>query len=87
MVTSLLQAGMIRTEQEEFFIEPLERGDHSEEEVGRRHVVYRSAAVKKPPANRTADFYPRGQSLPYSFTLFTFCLNNMRNFCLNNMQY
>nr|XP_023690290.1 A disintegrin and metalloproteinase with thrombospondin motifs 2-like isoform X2 [Paramormyrops kingsleyae] len=56
-------AGMIRTEQEEFFIEPLERGDRSEEEVGRTHVVYRSAAVKKPPANRTADFYPRGADL------------------------
>uniref|UniRef100_A0A4W4DPP5 Peptidase M12B domain-containing protein n=1 Tax=Electrophorus electricus TaxID=8005 RepID=A0A4W4DPP5_ELEEL len=58
-------AGMIRTEQEEFFIEPVETGDHviQQEGVGgsRPHVVYRSAAVKKPPANplRT-DVHSRG---------------------------
>ncbi|KAG7465168.1 hypothetical protein MATL_G00173420 [Megalops atlanticus] len=60
-------AGMIRTEQEEFFIEPLERGGHvtGEEEGGggRQHIVYRSSAVKKPPANHTADFHSRGQCL------------------------
>uniref|UniRef100_A0A8C3G4R0 ADAM metallopeptidase with thrombospondin type 1 motif 2 n=1 Tax=Cyclopterus lumpus TaxID=8103 RepID=A0A8C3G4R0_CYCLU len=45
-------AGMIRMEQEEFFIEPVERGDgvrEEEEEGGRMHVVYRSSAVKKAP--------------------------------------
>ncbi|XP_035388035.1 A disintegrin and metalloproteinase with thrombospondin motifs 2-like isoform X2 [Electrophorus electricus] len=61
-------AGMIRTEQEEFFIEPVETGDHviQQEGVGgsRPHVVYRSAAVKKPPANplRT-DVHSRGADL------------------------
>ncbi|XP_035265429.1 A disintegrin and metalloproteinase with thrombospondin motifs 2-like isoform X3 [Anguilla anguilla] len=57
-------AGMIRTEQEEFFIEPLERGGHvtGEEEggAGRQHIVYRSSAVKKPPANLSEDFHSRG---------------------------
>ncbi|KAJ8337461.1 hypothetical protein SKAU_G00364270 [Synaphobranchus kaupii] len=63
-------AGMIRTEQEEFFIEPLERGGHAtgeEEEQGdgRRHIVYRSSAVKKPAAGLTEDFHSRGQSAPF----------------------
>uniref|UniRef100_A0A4W5RA79 ADAM metallopeptidase with thrombospondin type 1 motif, 2a n=1 Tax=Hucho hucho TaxID=62062 RepID=A0A4W5RA79_9TELE len=47
-------AGMIRTGQEEFFIEPLEhqRGGAGEEEGGdgRHHIVYRSSAIKRPPA-------------------------------------
>uniref|UniRef100_A0A8C9T7B4 ADAM metallopeptidase with thrombospondin type 1 motif 2 n=1 Tax=Scleropages formosus TaxID=113540 RepID=A0A8C9T7B4_SCLFO len=46
-------AGVIRTEQEEFFIEPLEKGGHvtreEERRKGRTHVVYRSSDVKKPP--------------------------------------
>uniref|UniRef100_H3CGM2 ADAM metallopeptidase with thrombospondin type 1 motif 2 n=1 Tax=Tetraodon nigroviridis TaxID=99883 RepID=H3CGM2_TETNG len=46
-------AGMIRMEQEEFFIEPVERGagviEEKEQEGGggRTHIVYRSSAVKK----------------------------------------
>uniref|UniRef100_A0A673G0K4 A disintegrin and metalloproteinase with thrombospondin motifs 2-like n=1 Tax=Sinocyclocheilus rhinocerous TaxID=307959 RepID=A0A673G0K4_9TELE len=48
-------AGMIRTEQEEFFIEPVETGHHvieqEEEDGGRSHIVYRSDAVKKPPVS------------------------------------
>uniref|UniRef100_A0A8C7M3E5 A disintegrin and metalloproteinase with thrombospondin motifs 2-like n=1 Tax=Oncorhynchus kisutch TaxID=8019 RepID=A0A8C7M3E5_ONCKI len=44
-------AGMIRTEEEEFFIEPVERGNGvmGEEEAGggRQHIVYRSSSVKK----------------------------------------
>lgn len=44
----LLQAGMIRTDKDEFFIEPLEMGaQEEEEEGGRTHVVYRRAAAKK----------------------------------------
>ncbi|KAM7389674.1 hypothetical protein PAMP_023637 [Pampus punctatissimus] len=54
-------AGMIRTEQEEFFIEPIERGDGLIEEEGggggRTHIVYRSAAVKKAPISSTAAEY------------------------------
>uniref|UniRef100_A0AAR2JDQ7 ADAM metallopeptidase with thrombospondin type 1 motif, 2 n=1 Tax=Pygocentrus nattereri TaxID=42514 RepID=A0AAR2JDQ7_PYGNA len=46
-------AGMIRAGQEEFFIEPLERGggDMTGEEEGgdgRHHILYRSSAIKKP---------------------------------------
>ncbi|XP_056294818.1 A disintegrin and metalloproteinase with thrombospondin motifs 2-like isoform X2 [Pseudoliparis swirei] len=63
-------AGMIRMEQEEFFIEPVERGDGVREEEeeegggGRTHVVYRSSAVKKAPISPTARDYPsRGADL------------------------
>ncbi|XP_071313715.1 A disintegrin and metalloproteinase with thrombospondin motifs 2-like isoform X2 [Trachinotus anak] len=62
-------AGMIRTEQEEFFIEPVERGDgviEKEEEGGggRTHIVYRSSAVKKAPISSTAaDYHSRGADL------------------------
>lgn len=60
------QAGMIRTEKEEFFIEPVETGHHVMEQEdgggGRPHIVYRSAAVKKPPTSPLAvDLHSRGQ--------------------------
>lgn len=60
---------MIRTEQEEFFIEPVEKGDgvieeEKEEGGGRTHIVYRSSAVKKAPINsEAADYHSRGQSV------------------------
>lgn len=61
---------MIRVEQEEFFIEPVERGDGVIEEEqeeggggGRTHIVYRSSAVKKAPiSSAAADYHSRGQS-------------------------
>lgn len=60
---------MIRMEQEEFFIEPVEGGAEVIEEKeqegggGRTHIVYRSSAVKKKPISTTAaDFHSRGQS-------------------------
>ncbi|KAK2849224.1 hypothetical protein Q5P01_009058 [Channa striata] len=63
-------AGMIKTEQEEFFIEPVERGDgviEEEEEEGgggRTHIVYRSSAVKKAPiSSAAADYHSRGADL------------------------
>ncbi|XP_049339892.1 A disintegrin and metalloproteinase with thrombospondin motifs 2 isoform X2 [Astyanax mexicanus] len=61
-------AGMIRTEQDEFFIEPVEMGHHVIEQEeggeGRPHIVYRSAALKKPPASPlAADFHARGADL------------------------
>ncbi|XP_058505704.1 A disintegrin and metalloproteinase with thrombospondin motifs 2-like isoform X2 [Solea solea] len=60
-------AGMIRTGQEEFFIEPVER-EHGamedEERGGRTHVVYRSSAVQKVPVNSAAaDYHSRGADL------------------------
>lgn len=45
-----LQAGLIRMEEEEFFIEPLEKGQADQEaERGRVHVVYRRPPTPKPP--------------------------------------
>ncbi|XP_015131889.1 A disintegrin and metalloproteinase with thrombospondin motifs 3 isoform X2 [Gallus gallus] len=38
-------AGMIRTDEDEYFIEPLERGKQMEEEKGRIHMVYRRSAI------------------------------------------
>uniref|UniRef100_A0A669CUV2 ADAM metallopeptidase with thrombospondin type 1 motif, 2a n=1 Tax=Oreochromis niloticus TaxID=8128 RepID=A0A669CUV2_ORENI len=66
-------AGMIRTGEEEFFIEPLDRwrlggagGGGEEEEVeeeGRQHIIYRSSAVKKNSAvNHTADDFVQGET-------------------------
>uniref|UniRef100_A0A4W3HEC4 ADAM metallopeptidase with thrombospondin type 1 motif 2 n=1 Tax=Callorhinchus milii TaxID=7868 RepID=A0A4W3HEC4_CALMI len=43
-------AGVIRTDQGEFFIEPLEKGTEEEEEKeegGRTHVVYQRSAIKR----------------------------------------
>ncbi|KAK5917581.1 hypothetical protein CgunFtcFv8_002418 [Champsocephalus gunnari] len=65
-------AGMIRTGQEEFFIEPLDRWrtgraveEEEEEEEGRRHIVYRSSAIikKQPAVNQTAEDFLRGPLL------------------------
>lgn len=42
----LFQAGLIRTDSSEFFIEPLERGRQNDEENGRAHVVYRRSALQ-----------------------------------------
>ncbi|XP_059378241.1 A disintegrin and metalloproteinase with thrombospondin motifs 2-like [Carassius carassius] len=61
-------AGMIRTGEEEFFIEPVETGHHvieqEEEDSGRSHIVYRSAAVKKPPVSPlAAEFHSKGADL------------------------
>ncbi|XP_060792363.1 A disintegrin and metalloproteinase with thrombospondin motifs 2 isoform X2 [Neoarius graeffei] len=57
-------AGMIRTGQEEFFIEPLERGgDMTGEEEGgsgRHHILYRSSDIKKPAISHADYFHPRG---------------------------
>lgn len=59
------QAGMIRAGQEEFFIEPLERGgDMTGEEEGgsgRHHILYRSSDIKKPAISHADYFHPRGQ--------------------------
>ncbi|XP_045886115.1 A disintegrin and metalloproteinase with thrombospondin motifs 2-like [Micropterus dolomieu] len=63
-------AGMIRIEQEEFFIEPIEGADGVMEEEdeegggGRTHIVYRSSAVKKAPiSSAAADYHSRGADL------------------------
>ncbi|XP_041041232.1 A disintegrin and metalloproteinase with thrombospondin motifs 3 [Carcharodon carcharias] len=54
-------AGMIRTDQEEYFIEPLEKGKQAEEEEnGRVHVVYRRSAVHNSNPEILGDFYQTG---------------------------
>ncbi|KAM4678597.1 A disintegrin and metalloproteinase with thrombospondin motifs 2-like [Discoglossus pictus] len=47
-------AGMIRTDKDEFFIEPLEKGKQ-EEESGRTHVVYRRSALLKSLHSNNTD--------------------------------
>ncbi|XP_056423957.1 A disintegrin and metalloproteinase with thrombospondin motifs 3 isoform X2 [Hyla sarda] len=42
-------AGMIRTTDDEFFIEPLEKGKQKEEEEGRIHVIYKRSTKKRLP--------------------------------------
>uniref|UniRef100_A0A8C9NC11 ADAM metallopeptidase with thrombospondin type 1 motif 2 n=1 Tax=Serinus canaria TaxID=9135 RepID=A0A8C9NC11_SERCA len=57
-------AGMIRTDKDEFFIEPLERGAQEEEEGGgRTHVVYRRAAARKQIPGGKVDTVYKGSNL------------------------
>ncbi|CAM5159830.1 unnamed protein product [Natator depressus] len=55
-------AGMIRTDKDEFFIEPQEKGSQ-EEDGGRTHVVYRRAAVKKPLPTENRDIQYKAADL------------------------
>ncbi|XP_056627598.1 A disintegrin and metalloproteinase with thrombospondin motifs 14 isoform X1 [Triplophysa dalaica] len=48
-------AGLIRTGDEEFFIEPLEKGQQEVEVKGRVHVVYRRSAIKRDGGQRRDD--------------------------------
>uniref|UniRef100_U3K103 ADAM metallopeptidase with thrombospondin type 1 motif 3 n=1 Tax=Ficedula albicollis TaxID=59894 RepID=U3K103_FICAL len=50
-------AGMIRTDEDEYFIEPLERGKQMEEEKGRMHMVYRRSAVAQRPSALLPDVH------------------------------
>ncbi|XP_061319286.1 A disintegrin and metalloproteinase with thrombospondin motifs 3 isoform X3 [Pezoporus flaviventris] len=50
-------AGMIRTDKDEYFIEPLERGKQMEEEKGRIHMVYRRSAVAHHPTDMLPDVH------------------------------
>ncbi|KAM3867828.1 A disintegrin and metalloproteinase with thrombospondin motifs 3 [Diretmus argenteus] len=49
-------AGMIRTDSDEYFIEPLERGTQEQEDQGRVHVVYRRSAVLQAPSDISVDY-------------------------------
>ncbi|KAM6066907.1 A disintegrin and metalloproteinase with thrombospondin motifs 14 isoform 2-T2 [Chlamydotis macqueenii] len=50
-------AGLIRTDSNEFFIEPLERGQQETEEHGRAHVVYRRSAIRQDGAEPSRDLH------------------------------
>lgn len=56
-------AGMIKSDDEEYFIEPLERGKQMDEENGRIHVVYKRSAVEQPPRDVSEDVYHRESDL------------------------
>ncbi|XP_051949325.1 A disintegrin and metalloproteinase with thrombospondin motifs 3 isoform X2 [Xyrauchen texanus] len=56
-------AGMIRTNSDEYFIEPLERGTQEHEERGRVHVVYRRSAVLQAPSDISLDYQPNEPEL------------------------
>ncbi|NXV53133.1 ATS14 metalloproteinase, partial [Uria aalge] len=69
-------AGLIRTDSNEFFIEPLERGQQEMEEHGRAHVVYRRSAIRQDGAEPRQDLHPevpgvRVGDLPNSLELMT----------------
>ncbi|KAK9530281.1 hypothetical protein VZT92_011793 [Zoarces viviparus] len=50
-------AGLIRTDNGEFFIEPLEKGQQDVEMKGRVHVVYRRSAIKRETGQRREDLH------------------------------
>ncbi|XP_052054919.1 A disintegrin and metalloproteinase with thrombospondin motifs 3 [Apodemus sylvaticus] len=56
-------AGMIKSENEEYFIEPLERGKQMDEEKGRIHIVYKRSAVEPAPRDASEDVYYRDSDL------------------------
>ncbi|XP_068167251.1 A disintegrin and metalloproteinase with thrombospondin motifs 3 isoform X2 [Antennarius striatus] len=62
-------AGMIRTDSDEYFIEPLERGTQELEEHGRVHVVYRRSALLQPTSDVSVDYQLRDPQLNVPGTL------------------
>lgn len=54
---------MIKSDTEEYFIEPLERGKQMEEAKGRIHVVYKRSALEQAPRDVSEDSYYRGRHL------------------------
>lgn len=58
----MLQAGMIRTDSDEYFIEPLERGTQELEDQGRVHVVYRRSALLQTPSDISVDYQLQGET-------------------------
>ncbi|XP_031198840.1 A disintegrin and metalloproteinase with thrombospondin motifs 3 isoform X1 [Mastomys coucha] len=56
-------AGMIKSDNEEYFIEPLERGKQMDEEKGRIHIVYKRSAMEQAPRDVSEDVYSRESDL------------------------
>lgn len=52
---------MIRTESDEYFIEPLEKGTQELEDQGRVHVVYRRSALLQTPLDISVDYQLQGR--------------------------
>ncbi|XP_028269377.1 A disintegrin and metalloproteinase with thrombospondin motifs 3 [Parambassis ranga] len=64
-------AGMIRTDSDEYFIEPLEKGTQDLEDQGRVHVVYRRSALLQDSSDISADFQRHESELDVPGTLDT----------------
>lgn len=54
---------MIRTDADEYFIEPLERGTQEQEDQGRVHLVYRRSALLQATSDISADYQPQGRTV------------------------
>uniref|UniRef100_A0A3Q0SBJ1 ADAM metallopeptidase with thrombospondin type 1 motif, 3 n=1 Tax=Amphilophus citrinellus TaxID=61819 RepID=A0A3Q0SBJ1_AMPCI len=57
-------AGMIRTDSDEYFIEPLEKGTQELEDQGRVHVVYRRSALLQAPSDISVDYQLKELDVP-----------------------
>ncbi|XP_056889488.1 A disintegrin and metalloproteinase with thrombospondin motifs 3 isoform X2 [Takifugu flavidus] len=62
-------AGMIRTDSDEYFIEPLERGTQDLEDGGRVHLVYRRSALLRGPSDISVDYQVQEAELDAPGTL------------------
>ncbi|XP_041644478.1 A disintegrin and metalloproteinase with thrombospondin motifs 3 isoform X2 [Cheilinus undulatus] len=62
-------AGMIRTDSDEYFIEPLERGAQELEDQGRVHVVYRRSALLQTTSEIQEDYQLQEPELDVPGTL------------------
>ncbi|KAM4578289.1 A disintegrin and metalloproteinase with thrombospondin motifs 3 [Fundulus diaphanus] len=65
-------AGMIRTDSDEYFIEPLEKGTQEMEDEGRVHVVYRRSALLHASSDDSVDFQLQEPDLNVPGTLDSF---------------
>uniref|UniRef100_A0A4W3I345 ADAM metallopeptidase with thrombospondin type 1 motif, 3 n=1 Tax=Callorhinchus milii TaxID=7868 RepID=A0A4W3I345_CALMI len=62
-------AGLIRTDQDEYFIEPLEKGKQEEEkERGRVHIVYRRSTLQRSIPEAVHDFHDAAGNLGDMYT-------------------
>ncbi|XP_072243441.1 A disintegrin and metalloproteinase with thrombospondin motifs 3 [Leuresthes tenuis] len=62
-------AGMIRTDSDEYFIEPLEKGTQELEDQGRVHVVYRRSALVQASLDVSEDYQLQEPELDVPGTL------------------
>ena len=61
LVAGLVQAGLIRTDSSDYFIEPLEWGQQEKEAGGRTHVVYRREVVRQEWTEPGGDLHNEGR--------------------------
>lgn len=61
LAAGLVQAGLIRTDSSDYFIEPLEWGQQEQEASGRTHVVYRREVRQQEWAEPGGDLHNEGR--------------------------